>query len=80
MSEPTIEVQYRCEKCGVDWVSVQVRERRSKDEDVADWVRLIVGGEVQLDHKRRTGKVCETVDLKIPMPKDSPYIGRGSRQ
>ncbi len=81
MTEPTITVQFQCHECDLPWTDVQVRERRGSDENVADWVRFVVGGEVQLEHKRRSpGCRCDVVDLKIPMPKAATFIGQGQRQ
>jgi hypothetical protein len=64
----TITVKYSCHQCGLHRAEVEVRLRKP-NEDVAEWVEMIVGWDVKVDHSMRS-PLCSAVsvqDLMIPI-------------
>ena len=69
-----ITVKFTCKACGMEKVEVQVPARST--EDVRAWVESIAqmcGDE----HCRRNPKChSDRVDLMIPLPKESEFVGQ----
>lgn len=81
-NEVTIGVLYSCKDCGVTDRVVQVRERSSLEEDVANWCHQVMIVAVGKDHMQVSPSCCApTVDIKIPLAsKENFIVGQARRQ
>lgn len=78
MTAGRVKVRWRCNKCRKEGVA-EVRARR-RGEDIAYWMKRIVGRDVNAAHQTASFLCeCDKVDLILPMErKDDPdyWIGK----
>lgn len=71
----TLTITYSCKRCGLKEATVEVRYRGS-DEDVILWMKRVVEVALLDDHCKKSPE-CQTpeVDVKIPIPEGTEWIG-----
>jgi hypothetical protein len=74
-----VTCKYCCDGCGLVDVDVEVPARPSL-MDVVEWVERVIVYCVAADHICRSPQCTsqEITQIKIPVPKGSPYIGSPS--
>lgn len=74
------EIRYKCH-CMKEEASIQVPSRNGEDEDIRNWMTLVVQPSIYLDHRKRNS-TCNAQNMeyaKILLPEQFGFIGQADK-